>query len=123
MKLKLDEHLGAACLKLLRDAGHDVSTVPMQGMTSASDFDLIHLCRREERVLVTLDPDFSNPMRFPPHEFAGIVLRLPARPTLHSLYKMVETAIAALPTASPVGKPWTVETGRLRVYQDDHDDP
>jgi predicted nuclease of predicted toxin-antitoxin system len=83
VKIKLDENLGADCRRMFADAGHDVSTVALQAMTSASDVEVIEACGREGRVLVTLDLDISNPFRFPPDRYAGIVvLRLPPRFTI-----------------------------------------
>jgi hypothetical protein len=42
-----------------------------------SDDNLIGVCRDEARVLVTLDLDFSNVLRFPPALYMGIaVLRV-----------------------------------------------
>ena len=66
MRLKLDENLGARCLSILAGAGHDVETVPSQGLCSASDEALHAVCRAEGRVLVTMDLDFANPLRFVP---------------------------------------------------------
>lgn len=80
MKLKLDENLGASVCQLMRAAGHDVATVPEQGLCSTSDADLIAHCRREKRALVTLDLDFGNPLVFHPPDYSGIaVLRLPRK--------------------------------------------
>ena len=80
MKLKLDENLGASGCELLRAAGHDVTTVPEQGLCSASDADLIAHCGHEKRALVTLDLDFGNPLVFHPLDYSGIaVLRLPRK--------------------------------------------
>lgn len=64
MKLKLDENLGQAAVKLLKKAGHDVATVVEQKLSSASDHHLIQVCKEEDRCLVTLDLDFSNPLVF-----------------------------------------------------------
>lgn len=66
MKLKLDENIGQRGVQLLHQAGHDVATVVEQGLKSAFDSDLIEVCRTEGRCLVTLDLDFSNPLRFNP---------------------------------------------------------
>lgn len=66
MKIKLDENLGARGAEWLRAAGHDVATLYEQGMTSSSDGELIQHCRFEQRCLVTLDMDFSNPLLFLP---------------------------------------------------------
>lgn len=81
----------------MRQAGHDVATVVEQGLQSASDPDVIEVCRAEGRCLVTLDLDFSNPLRFNPADYSGIVvLRLPARPTPEDLTDAVQTLIGGL---------------------------
>ena len=80
MKIKLDENLGQRGADLFRTAGHDVATVPDQKLTSAPDHDVIAACHAEQRCLVTLDLDFSNPLRFPPWDFSGIeVLHMPPK--------------------------------------------
>ena len=45
MKLKLDENVDLRVVTFLRLAGHDVETVPNQGLTSAPDVELINVCR------------------------------------------------------------------------------
>jgi predicted nuclease of predicted toxin-antitoxin system len=95
VKLKLDENLGKRGYTLLQAAGHDVMTVPEQNLTSTSDVDLIQMCQVEQRCLVTLDLDFSNPLRFNPREYSGIaVLRLPNKPTPQDLEDAIKTLIS-----------------------------
>lgn len=78
MKLKLDENLGLSALRTCQDAGHDTSTIYLQQMAGASDNVVHEVCRSEDRVLVTLDLDFANPLVFDPRGSAGCaVLRLP----------------------------------------------
>jgi len=118
MKLKLDENLGNRGADLLQQAGHDVSTVPLQDMCSASDRTLIEVCSREGRCLVTLDIDFANPLVFAPADSAGIaVLRLPPRPTQDDLFETMGVLAAGLKTSDITGKLWIVQRGRIREYQ------
>lgn len=118
MSLKLDENLGTRGRDLFLLAGHDVATVPEQGLCSATDTTLIDICRSERRCLVTLDLDFSNPLRFKPSDYAGIaVLRLPAKPTPDDLFDLVRTLIGGLAQQNIEGQLWIVQRGRIRVYQ------
>ena len=118
MRLKLDENLGTRGRDLFLQAGHDVVTVSEQGLCSATDRVLIDICRSERRCLVTLDPDFSNPLRFKPSDYAGIaVLRLATKPTPDDLFDLVRTLIGGLARQNIEGQLWIVQRGRIRIYQ------
>lgn len=121
MNLKLDENLGHTADELFRQAGHGVETVHSQRLSGAPNAEVIAMCRREQRCLVTLDLDFSNPVMFEPWEYAGIaVLRLPAKPSHDDLLLACRTLIAALAQETVTGKLWTVQRGRIHEYRPDH---
>jgi hypothetical protein len=118
MRLKLDENLGGTAAMLLQSAGHDIETVPGQGLSRATDREVIAACQSELRCLVTLDLDFGNPLLFDPAEYAGIaVLRLPARPSYQDLLDVCNTLTAGLVKRDITGKLWIVQRGRIREYQ------
>ena len=120
MKFKLDENFGRRCVEVLAAAGHDVATVVGQRMSGAADADVLEACRREQRCLVSLDLDFSNPLRFPPAGFSGIaVVRLPDRASHAGLVAAIQPFAKALETESLTGKLWIVEIGRIRIHQDE----
>jgi predicted nuclease of predicted toxin-antitoxin system len=120
VKLKLDENLGNAARDALVAAGHDVSTVPAQGLQEYLDDALILQCKREGRGLVTLDMDFANPLRFEPTDYPGIaVLRLPSEPSARVLNELLQTLAGALEREQFDSHLWIVEIGRLRIYQDE----
>lgn len=118
MRVKLDENLGGRGVELFRQTGHDVATVPEQGLCSSLDRTLIEICRTEHRCLVTLDFDFGNPLLFKPSDHAGIaVLRLPAKPSPEDLLDAVRTLIGGLAQRRIEGKLWVIQRGRIREYQ------
>jgi len=117
VKLKLDENLGERGRHRLEEAGHEVCTVPMQALESATDRDLLARCVAEERALVTLDLDFANPLVFPPSTHRGVaVLRLPRKSTSADLEAAVATLAEALRRQPLDRQLWIVESGRVRVY-------
>ena len=66
MKFKLDENVDTHLIPLVQEGGHHVDTVRSEGLSGAGDHTIYDVCVRDGRILVTLDLDFSNPMRFPP---------------------------------------------------------
>ena len=121
MKIKLDENIGRRGVGLFRDAGHDVSTVYDQDLSSIPDRRLMGVCAAEDRCLVTLDQEFANPMRFPPGGTPGIaVLRLPPKSIPGDLEEAMKVLITAMQSRPISGHLWVVHRGRIREYQPDN---
>ncbi len=77
MKIKLDENLPASLTAWLGELGHDVDTVPDEGLTGRPDTDVWQAAQAEGRFLITQDLDFSDVRRFVPGTHHGVlVLRL-----------------------------------------------
>ena len=118
MKIKLDENLGQRGVDLFRGAAHDVDSVVDEGLASASDDDVRAAASAEGHVLVTLDTDFANPMRHPPHPTPGIaVLRLPEPITPTVVDTAIGALLAQLSVEDITGRLWIVEVDRVRVYE------
>ena len=121
MRLKLDENFGRRGVELLTAAGHDVATVPAEGLCRASDHEVARVCRTEARCLVTLDLDFGNPLVFNAADYPGLaVVRLRGKAEPVDLERALRVLVAGLDGASIVGKLWIVEPTRLREYQPDN---
>ena len=97
-------------------SGHDVEPLVREGLAGANDDAVYNACRREERTLVTLDLDFSNPLRFPPGVTEGIVVVRPPRNVLPMIRSTLASALPDLRSRSLKGRLWIVEPGRIRVY-------
>ena len=118
MKFKLDENFGTRTRHIFEKFKHDVCTVHEQNLSGTDDGNLFSVCRQEHRCLVTLDLDFSDVLRFPPQQSAGIVIiRVPRNPTLPILEQLVSDFLTHLADTSLTGALWIVEPGRIRVHQ------
>lgn len=117
MRLKLDENLDVRLADRLRSAGHDVETIRSESLSGAPDEDVFATAVRESRTLVTLDMDFSDPIRFSPTGTEGtIVLRVPV-PSMAMIRMLLQQAISRAESESPRGQIWIVEPGRVRVWE------
>nr|BAL57368.1 hypothetical conserved protein [uncultured Acetothermia bacterium]BAL58884.1 hypothetical conserved protein [Candidatus Acetothermum autotrophicum] len=116
MKLKLDENLDARLASLLQQAGHDVLTVRDQGLLGIEDQALYERCIKEQRILVSLDKDFSNVLRFPPKDTPGLVVLRGPDDLFPTMRILIQTLIQALASDTPQGRLWIVEPGRLRIH-------
>jgi predicted nuclease of predicted toxin-antitoxin system len=118
VKIKLDENLGGIAEGLFRASGHDVESVRSEGLSGASDEKVYATCRAESRCLVTLDLDFSDPLRFPAEACEGIViLRAAGRMTWPVLASLIRQCLQALESMPLNRELWIVEPGRVRVRQ------
>jgi predicted nuclease of predicted toxin-antitoxin system len=118
MKFKLDENLGALGQVLLIAAGHDLMTVAEQQMSGVDDVRVYQVCRDEGRVLITLDHDFGQTLRFPPEVTAGIViLECRGRLTPTTIVARIKELIAVMATRPIDQELWIVEPGRVRIHE------
>lgn len=116
MRIKLDENFDRRIVPLLEADGHDVDTVPAEGLSGSDDDAIYAACQAARRALVTLDLDFSNPFRFPPADTEGIIVVRPPRPVLPAIRATLLSILPQLKTQTLKGALWIVEPGRIRVH-------
>jgi len=117
VKIKLDENIGARGGEFLAEKGHDISTVHGQGLSGAPDEKIFEVCAAEGRVLVTLDRDFGEVLRFPPDQSAGIViLDLGPRASPRRLLDRLRDFLTVAEEQHVRGSLWIVEPGRVRIH-------
>ena len=117
MRLKLDENLSRSAAELCRIAGHDGMAVRDQGLQGAPDEEVFAVSAGEGRVLVTLDRDLGQVLRFPPSSSAGtVVIETGPRATNRGILERIRELLTVLETRSPDRALWIVEPGRLRIH-------
>jgi predicted nuclease of predicted toxin-antitoxin system len=115
MQFKIDENLPVEIAEMLNVARHDAKTVNDQRLQGTTDPALINICTAEDRVLVTLDTDFSDIRAYPPEQYSGIIiLRLAnqAKPYLIDIFKRTIPLIGKEPLKQHL---WIVEEARIRI--------
>ncbi len=117
MKFKLDKNLDVRLVSLIAEGGHEADTVRDEGLSGSADQELYQICCREDQVMVTLDLDFANPVRFPPQPTKGIIVIRPPRPTLPQIRATLASALPLLKSRDLEGKLWIAEPAQLRVYE------
>ncbi len=117
MKLKLDENFDRRLVPLLAAEGHDVDTVVAEGLSGSDDTAIYAACQAAGRALITLDLDFSNPLRFPPAATEGIIVVRLRRPVLSVIQATLVSVLPQLKTQPLKGTLWIVEPGRIRVHE------
>ena len=115
MRFKIDENLPIEACGILADAGHDAASVFDQNLSGASDPQVQHVCRLEDRVIVTLDLDFANVRAYPPGESPGIVVLRLARQDKDRVLAAIGDMVSMLDAESPEQCLWIVEDDRIRI--------
>jgi predicted nuclease of predicted toxin-antitoxin system len=123
MKFKLDENFGQSVLEVFMRRGFDCHTVHDEGLVGAEDPDLLAAAVTEDRVLVTLDRDFTNVLIYPPEATAGVaVVQLGKRLSRTLLATVIDSFLTACEKKLIRGKLWIIEPGRIREHRTDDDD-
>lgn len=117
MIFKIDENLPADAARLLRASGFAADTVRDQGLSGADDEVVANVAQRENRVLITLDLDFSNIRAYPPEAYSGIVVLRVRNQDKRTVLAVLQRAIRVLSHQSPAGQLWIVESDRIRYRQ------
>jgi predicted nuclease of predicted toxin-antitoxin system len=96
MRFKVDENLPREATALLLSAGHDAMSVLDQRLGGTPDPDLYAICQQEDRVLMTLDLDFSNIRAYPPGESAGIIVLRPGNQDKPTVLQTIDRLLPLL---------------------------
>ena len=115
MKFLLDENLSPLHVGTLRALGYDTVSVAELGLCGADDSGVRDAATKQGRVLVTLDADFANLLRFPPDETPGVI-RLRIHPAIEeAIDSALRFAIPRLAGMRLAGKLVVVDERKIRI--------
>jgi predicted nuclease of predicted toxin-antitoxin system len=97
---KIDENLPKDAAELLRNHGFDAETVREENLAGAGDDIIAATIERENRVLITLDLDFSDIRTYPPQRYSGIVVLRPKAQDKIAIMALLRRLLKALETTA-----------------------
>lgn len=115
MNFKVDENLPVEISELLIREGFDSKTVIDQNLRGSDDQSLIKLCREENRILITLDIDFSNISYYPPEEFKGIIILKLSNQSKNHIIQIFKHLLEHFNKQPLEQHLWIVEETRIRI--------
>jgi predicted nuclease of predicted toxin-antitoxin system len=115
VKLLLDENLSPLHARTLRELGHDAVSVVELGLSGADDSVVRASAVEGGRILVTLDADFANVVRYSPSDTPGVI-RLKVHPAMEgAIDALLRSTILRLTGMSLVGKLVVTDPKRIRI--------
>lgn len=115
MKLLLDENLSPLHARTLRELGHDAVSVAQCGLSGADDSVVRAFAIESGRILVTLDADFANVLRYSPSNSPGVI-RLRIHPaTEGAIDALLRSTILRLTEMSLNGRLVVADPKRIRI--------
>ncbi len=115
MKFKLDENLPELVRDTLNELGHDAHTVAEEGLSGAQDATVLQACVAENRILITLDLDFSDIRAYPPGSYPGVWVLRPTKQTFNAIEALVRAGVRLSAVERVLGQLWVIDDKRVRI--------
>lgn len=115
MKLFLDENLSWLQAGALRERGHDAIAAAEAGLAGAPDERIRAFAIETGRILLTLDADFANILRFPPADTPGVVRLKVHPPTEEAIRELIFSVVGTLADVPLAGCLAVVDGRTVRI--------
>lgn len=115
MNFKIDENLPVELVSTLYEAGYNAETVYQEQLAGCSDMALLDNCLREERILVTLDLDFSDIKSYPPEKYKGIIVLRLIDQSRQTVVRTFKRALPFMEYEPLSGRLWIVDEKKIRI--------
>lgn len=115
MKFKIDENLPIEVADILRHTGHEAHTVKDEQLKGSPDDQLIGVCKREGRALITLDTGFLNIKHYPPEDYNGIIVFRILNQDKNNVVDLMGRIMPFLQEHNIDKHLWIVEQNRVRI--------
>jgi hypothetical protein len=117
MKIKLDQNLSQRLRDDLTALKHDVDTVLDQGLSGASDPEVLMAATSHDRILFTLDHDFLDLKKYPLDSHSGVVVFRPPRQGALAVAVFVKAFARSADLGKYYRRTTVVERRRARILK------
>ncbi len=117
MRIKLDQNLSQYLRDDLTALKHDVDTVLDQGLSGASDAEVLKGAASHGRILFTLDNDFLDLKRYPLDSHRGVVVFRPPRQGALAVGAFVKAFVSSTDVGKYYSRTTVVERTRARIIR------
>ena len=119
MKFKLDENVPFSLKKLIESRGdHQVESVFHEKKIGIDDHTLLELCLQEQRILITLDTDFNNPVMHPKDSLYGIIILRPSTQGKKAVTSLLSHFMSSYEFEKTIKKVLLVESENISIRWD-----
>jgi predicted nuclease of predicted toxin-antitoxin system len=117
VRFKIDENLPIEVSEILIKYKHDSHTVHEESLTGINDLELIEVCKKENRILITLDLDFSDIRIYPYTNTPGIIILRTINQSKNNIISLIDRFVNTIKKNSPANTLWIVEETRIRIRE------
>ena len=113
LKFLLDADMPRSSGEVIRSLGFDIEDVRDIGMRAARDKEIIEYALKQNRIVITMDTDFGEVLRYPEHPGA-VILRFPYAFTSKEINERLEEFFRSVSENDLIGTITIVELSRYR---------
>ncbi len=115
MRFKIDENLPTEVALLLRESGHDASTVYEEKLAGAGDGRILQTCGQEGRTLVSLDLDSADIRWQTLARSPGVIVIRAAVQEVEHVLRIIAGLMPLFAKEPLAGNLWVVDERRVRI--------
>jgi predicted nuclease of predicted toxin-antitoxin system len=115
MKFKIDENIPSEFATLLNNVNYDTKTIIEQNLAGHPDENIAEVCKKEKRILITLDTDFADIRNYPPKDYSGIIVFRVYRQDKYTLINLLQKIVPILKKEELEKHLWIVEEKNIRI--------
>ena len=117
MKIKLDQNLSQYLRDDLTALKHEVDTVFDQGLSGATDPEVLRAATSHDRILFTLDTDFLDLKVYPPDSHRGVIVFRPPRQGALTVADFIKAFVRSTDLGKYYRRTTVVERTRARILK------